>query len=68
MKRIAAVIALSIGFASTAAVAQSNDEDLQPGFKRAQIVSNQDAIQPAQQEAANQVKSPYSYLTETSPN
>ncbi len=65
MKQIATVIALSIGFASTAAFAQSADEELQPRFKRAQIVSAKDAAQPA---ASKQVTSPYSYLTETSPN
>ncbi|MFM9882968.1 MAG: hypothetical protein ACKVQT_08070 [Burkholderiales bacterium] len=65
MKRIATVIALSIGFASTAAFAQSADEELQPRFKRAQIISSEQATQPA---ASKQVASPYSYLTETSPN
>ena len=65
MKRIATVIAVSIGFASTAAFAQSSDEELQPRFKRAQIVSAQEAAQPV---TAKQVTSPYGYLTETSPN
>ncbi len=65
MNRIATVIALSIGFASTAAFAQSAEEELQPRFKRAQIVSTQEAAQPV---ASKQVTSPYSYLTETSPN
>jgi hypothetical protein len=64
MKRIATLIALTVGFASTAAFAQSTDEELQPRFKRAQIVANQGA---APQQGAAQ-KSPYSYLTETSPN
>ncbi len=63
MKTVATVIALSIGFASASAFAQSTDEELQPRFKRPQIVSKQDTTP---QNAA--AKSPYSYLTETSPN
>lgn len=63
MKRIATLIALTVGFASTAAFAQSADEELQPRFKRAEIVTNQGTAQ----QGATQ-KSPYSYLTETSPN
>ena len=63
--RIATVIAFSIGFASTAAFAQSADEELQPRFKRAEIVSTQGAVQ---QGASKPAAQSYNYLTETSPN
>lgn len=64
MKTIATVIAVSIGLTSAAAFAQSADEELQPRFKRAQIVSKQTAVN---QDEAKRTTSPYSFLTENSP-